>query len=567
MRSPYRGRASSRLIPIVLFLWLLTMTVMLSGCGGDTQAQQQASQKQTQLDQLLRHARQIGVPSALLGSVVQQEQAVASAHPPFSLFNDQPTNTYYQGLSTRYEQLSVQVLGIITSTTDRYRSLAQQDVQNLQVAVTQQRAHGLPVQSFSYQLDQYHSMLAVAREPKDYALLSNDAHATQQSLTLMQTISEQLTTLKHAIDRMQTAHLDVTVMSAQYQSDQQKLASIVKPLEFEQLGTLVDAQYQQAIVNTTQAVPFISAAKLSELEAQFTQLQSYGIDSSAYQKRLNADRAMLPKTSSIQDYITFSKQIDADMAAMHGDLLRGQATALIKQFHSEVSAWTNAHMYHDPNDGVSYPLDAGYMSQGIGDDLDNALAVASTTPDFQSVVDEANGALFNLHMMKEDYTDHTPYNQVHATDTKLLNQYSLQKRQVLMVSLVEQAMRVYQNGKLVNSFLITGGRAELPALPGVWTVLDRLSPTTFKSPEPKGSPYWYPDTPIHYAIMYHAGGYFVHDSWWRADYGPGTQFPHTDSGGDQSFAGDGSHGCINMQEQQAQWVYDNTDWNTMIVIY
>jgi len=543
------------------------MVVIVSGCGGDAQTQQQASQKQTQLDQLLRHARQIGVPSALLGSIVQQEQAVASTHPPISPFNDKPTNNYYQSQATRYEQLSVQVRGIITSTTDRYRSLAQQNMQNLQVAVAQRRAHGLPVQSFSQQVDQDQSMLAVAKEPKDYALLSSNANMAMQSLALMQSISEQLTTLKHAIDRMQTAHLDVTVMSAQYQSDQQKLASIVKPLEFEQLGILVDAQYQQAIVNTTQAVPFISAAKLGELEAQLTQLQSYGMDTGVYQKRLNADRAMMQKTSSIQDYTTFSSRVDADMAAMHSDLLRGQANVLVKQFHREVSAWSNAHMYLDPNDGVSYPLDAGYMSQGIGDDLDSALAAAITTTDFQAVVDEVNSALFNLHMMKENYNNHTAYDQVHATDTTLLNHYNLQKRQVLMVSLVEQAMRIYQNGKLVSSYLITGGRVELPALPGVWPVLDRLSPTTFKSPEPKGSPYWYPDTPIHYAIMYHAGGYFVHDSWWRVDYGPGTQFPHVDSGGDQSFAGDGSHGCINMQEQQAQWVYDNTDWNTMIVIY
>jgi lipoprotein-anchoring transpeptidase ErfK/SrfK len=59
----------------------------------------------------------------------------------------------------------------------------------------------------------------------------------------------------------------------------------------------------------------------------------------------------------------------------------------------------------------------------------------------------------------------------------------------------------------------------------------------------------------------------VHDAWWRVDYGPGTQFPHTDSGGDQTFAGNGSHGCINMQEDQAAWVYNHTDWNTTIMVY
>ena len=97
--------------------------------------------------------------------------------------------------------------------------------------------------------------------------------------------------------------------------------------------------------------------------------------------------------------------------------------------------------------------------------------------------------------------------------------------------------------------------------------LDRKSPTQFTSTEPPGSPYWYPPTPIHYAILYHSDGYFVHDAWWRVNFGPGSQFPHYDTGGDESFAGNGSHGCINMPENDAAWVYANTDWNTQIMVY
>jgi lipoprotein-anchoring transpeptidase ErfK/SrfK len=171
-------------------------------------------------------------------------------------------------------------------------------------------------------------------------------------------------------------------------------------------------------------------------------------------------------------------------------------------------------------------------------------------------------------MLQQDYSDTTPYNQVHATDLQIMQHYpSLQHGTVLMVSTVEQAMRVYKDGKLINAFYVTTGRVERPALPGYWTVQDRKSPDQFKSTDPPTSPYWYPPTPIHYAILYHWGGFFVHDAWWRADYGPGTQFPHYDSGGDESFAGNGSHGCINMQEQQAGWVYANTDWNTQIMVY
>jgi len=191
----------------------------------------------------------------------------------------------------------------------------------------------------------------------------------------------------------------------------------------------------------------------------------------------------------------------------------------------------------------------------------------SGAADFQYVVSLANNDLFNLHLFETDYTDKTSFDQAHKTDLQALQQYGLLTRQVIVVSLANQAMRIYQNGTLVRSLQVTTGRPELPSLPGVWSVQDRLSPTTFTSSEPPGSPYWYPPTPIHFAIEYHLGGYFVHDSWWRADYGPGTQFPHIDSGGDQSFSGDGSHGCINVPLDQADWIYNHTNWNTTIVVY
>jgi len=170
-------------------------------------------------------------------------------------------------------------------------------------------------------------------------------------------------------------------------------------------------------------------------------------------------------------------------------------------------------------------------------------------------------------VMEQDYYDTTPYNQVHATDLQMLDHYNLHHSQVLMISMVEQALRLYQDGKLVASFHVTTGRVERPALPGIWTVQNRQSPTEFKSTDPPGSPFWYPPTHINYAILYHWGGFFVHDAWWRVNYGPGTQFPHYDTGGDETFSGNGSHGCINMQEDQAAWVYNHTDWNTIIAVY
>jgi hypothetical protein len=292
------------------------------------------------------------------------------------------------------------------------------------------------------------------------------------------------------------------------------------------------------------------------------------MDAGPYQPLYDADLAAMKKASTITSYLAISQKIDADIASMHDDLVQGASHYLINALDHEANTWGNAHAYHDKFDGNNYILTAGYTLPGIGFWLNRELGWAWQPSDYQAVVDEENNEFFNLHMLEQDYRDTTPYNQVHATDRQMMQHYSgLQHGMVLMVSMVEQTMRVYQDGKLIRAFHVTTGRVERPALPGVWSVQDRKSPDQFKSTDPPGSPYWYPPTPIQYAILYHWGGFFVHDAWWRVNFGPGTQFPHYDVGGDESFAGNGSHGCINLQSNDAAWVYSNTDWNTQIAVY
>ncbi len=549
-----------------LALFLLALMVLISACGGDPQIQQQASKNKAALDASLQQAQRIGVVASFITPIQKQEQQLSSTNAPFSPFNDTADTNYYHNIATRYDQLNVQTQGIIATSTEQAQTLADRTLQNFGTALSQRRAQGLSVQAFALQFSQAQTLLSTAKYPKDYALVTKNATTGIQSLNLLQSVATQLTALQKTIGQMQTAQIDVTAMSLQYQNDQQALSAATSPTDFQHISTLVNGQYQQAVVSTIQVLPFITATKFNTFETQVNQLKTFGVDITSYQKRLDADKAMMGNTKNIQDYEAFSKQIDTDVAAMHSDYVTGEATYLVKQFHKEAIAWGNANSYLDKNDGQKYPLDAGYLQPGVGEDLDNALSYAVTPDDFQGVVDQVNNEFFNLHMMEADYSDKTPYNQAHSTDQQMLNHYKLQKGTVVMVSQPESALRVYKDGKLIKSYVVTLGRVELPVVPGVWPVIDRLSPTVFKSPYPKGSPYYYDDTPIHYAMRYHWGGYFVHDSWWRNDYGTGTQFPHTDATGNVS-ASNGSHGCVNMQLDQAAWVYNNTDFNTQIVIY
>ncbi len=566
MRTPRVGslRPGAQVLLTVLFLGTLLLT---SGCGANPQIQQQASQNQTKLNTLLQRAQSIGVPVSLLQSIIKQKQQLASTQAPSNPFDSTAANNYYRNIGTRYGQLATQTQSIIDTTTTQDQTRAQYTVDSFSESISQARAQKLPVQYFTQQLNTLQASLSTAQYPKDYTAVSTKVQDLSQALTLMGATNSQLKTFKTTISQMQAANLDVTAMNMQYQNDQQQFTTGETVSTFQKLGMLINAQYLQAVVSTNLALPYVVSAKLSDISSKVQFLKTNGIDTTTYQQSLDTDKAAARKIKNVQQYIQFSKQVDADIASMQTDLVTGEANAVLQQFHREADAWSKLHMYHDKYDGKNYSMDAAYQEVGVGSNLDEELTWNYSVSDFQSFIETVNDELFNLHMFEANYSDKTPYTKVHATDIQLLDHYKLQKGQVIVVSTSEQALRLYQDGKLVTSFQVTTGRAELPALAGEWTVQNRQSPTEFTSPDPPGSPYWYPPTHINYAILYHHGGYFLHDSWWRLDYGPGTQFPHVDSGGDAFYSNDGSHGCVNLPEDKAAWLYAHTDFNTTIIIY
>ncbi len=123
---------------------------------------------------------------------------------------------------------------------------------------------------------------------------------------------------------------------------------------------------------------------------------------------------------------------------------------------------------------------------------------------------------------------------------------------VIVVSLSHGWLHAYQNGKEVYNAAIMSGRPALATPTGTYHVFAKLSPTTFYSPFPPGSPYWYPPTHINYALEWKAGGYFLHDSWWHSVYGPGTNKEHYDPVDGWQ---EGSHGCVAMPIGAAAWLY------------
>src|SRR5579875_1944624 len=568
-----QARKGASTITLATLLMLL-LSLALSACGGSSQARQQATASKATLDQLLAHAQSIGVPATLLQPIQLQEAQLSHTSAPFGIFSDESTNDYYNNLTQRYQALSVQVKGLEYQATQQLDYQASLDLQSFEKSLAVRQAQGfIEAKTFARQLTQDQQALAKAQYPKDYLQISNDAKLSTQALQLMGPTYNDLTTLQQDIKQLQASHLDTTALNQQYQQDLQQFRAATQPQDFSNLMTQLNAQLQETTVYSTQAIPYVGAAKLRQFSADIQQLKTYGQSTTSFQQKLNNDQQALNAAQSINDYLKVSAQIDRDIASLQYSLIVGQANYLLKQFHSAVTAWGNTHQYHDSYDGNTYNLDYEYDEQGIGSDADSAVQYAQSTgavSDYQAAIDLIQNDMVSLQAMEADYNDNTPWNQPHKTDIELMQHYGVygpNSGQVLVVSLVEQVLRYYDNGKLVRSFQIVSGQYEKPSPPGFWSIFLKESPTVFKSSEPPGSAFWYPDTNIKYAMEYHEGGYFFHDAWWRCTFGPGTNFPHADACGTTAFNGNGSHGCINMNSSDIAWLFSLNSSGASVILY
>lgn len=548
---------------------LVLVMLLLSSCNGDPQNQQQARQSKQALDSAIAHAQSIGVPARVLQSIIQQEQKLSGTSAPGSLFGDQPVNAYYTNLAARYSQLQVEVLGLETQSVQQLDYQTAQALQDMSNALAVRQDQGfIEAQTFADQLANYQQSLAKAQTPGDYDHLLTKVKDSTQALHLMGSAYDAYTTFNQVIQELQDSHIDVTGFRQESHQDLLDFRKATDAEGFTRLLDLMNSQLNETTTVSTVAIPFVGQTKLNKFREDIQSLQQYGGDVSTYQQHLTTDQQNLNTAKTLSDFLHVSSQIDADLSSIQLPVNKAQASALLQQFHQEVTSWGQAHQYNDPFDHHNYTVDYEYDQPGIGSDDDAALQAAQTIDDYQSVIDLVNNDILHLHMMEQDFTDNTPWNQVHQEDQTLMNHYGITNApEVLVVSLIEQTLRFYQNGQLVRAFKITSGQPALPSPPGYWQVTLRESPTVFKSSEPPGSRFWYPPTHIQYAMEYHSDGYFFHDSSWRVYYGKGTNFPHYDPANDPTYAEVGTHGCINMNPSDIAWLYPNTDYNAKVILY
>ncbi len=297
-------------------------------------------------------------------------------------------------------------------------------------------------------------------------------------------------------------------------------------------------------------------------------MQQYKGDVTTYQQQYSSDQQALKTAQSNTAYQKALQTVNGHVEAIQIPAMKAECTFLYQKLQQEATDFGKQHTFHDSYNNTTYPLGYQYGSDGATGPLwlQGELSSAQTLADYQQAVEDLNMNLTNFQAMVTNFSDKTPYNQVHQTDIALMQHYGYMNSKVVIVSLNEEAMRVYDNGKLVNSFLVVTGQPDLPTPPGTWWIEGKKSPTEFKADVPQSSPNWYPPTPINYAMQFHSNGYFLHDSWWRTEYGPGMNFPHLDPGGTQ-YSIHGSHGCVNLSKANAAWLYNFVKVYTHVLIY
>lgn len=134
---------------------------------------------------------------------------------------------------------------------------------------------------------------------------------------------------------------------------------------------------------------------------------------------------------------------------------------------------------------------------------------------------------------------------------------------VILVSTEAQWAHMYENGKEVYSTPVTTGGPELPTDLGVFQIYEKVSPFVFHSPWPIGSEYYYPPTPVTFWMPFD-GAEGLHDASWRSNFGPGSNYAPTDLGTGVSILG--THGCVNLPYDAAQFVWDWAPIGTTVVV-
>ena len=125
--------------------------------------------------------------------------------------------------------------------------------------------------------------------------------------------------------------------------------------------------------------------------------------------------------------------------------------------------------------------------------------------------------------------------------TEMANLKKSNKRWI-EINLSTQRLIAWQGKTWVDARIISSGKSSTPTRTGVFAIQ-----TMYRTTIMSGEGYSVPDVPH---AMFYDGGYAIHGAYWH-----------------NSFGTPVSHGCVNMSESAAQWLFSWAKVGTPIVIH
>ena len=110
------------------------------------------------------------------------------------------------------------------------------------------------------------------------------------------------------------------------------------------------------------------------------------------------------------------------------------------------------------------------------------------------------------------------------------------------LDLSEQTLRAYDGTELVKQFLVSTGVSRYPTEIGQYKIQVK-----HRYSDMRGSDYFLPDVPW---SMYYSGDFSIHGTYWHHNFGTPM-----------------SHGCVNMDTDDAEWLYNWAEVGTLVNIH
>jgi lipoprotein-anchoring transpeptidase ErfK/SrfK len=183
-------------------------------------------------------------------------------------------------------------------------------------------------------------------------------------------------------------------------------------------------------------------------------------------------------------------------------------------------------------------LTSGEMLTLLERMMDNSWLYVKTSDGQDGWIKTSNVNLLGVNLNQDHLTIKTPPPTLTSTPVVLTGI----EGHWIDIDLSEQMLYAYEGTDQVASFLVSTGISLFPTEVGQYHIYVKYLKSGMR-----GSDYYLPDVPY---TMYYSGDFSIHGTYWH-----------------HSFGTPMSHGCVNMDTKEAEWLYNWASVGTLVNIH